>query len=265
MSKVILLVFLIILLVVNKEISGQTTDSSIIITAVACGEQGIPLQGAHIINISSGRGTTSGSDGRFSIKVLQADSLIIRNIGYYDTLIMAEKFIYEDTIFLAVKIYEISEIRIFEWGTSYADFRAKMKSMEVPESPGKKLGLLQQSGHPVPNFRNSQILSSPAFAISNPVDFQYFNLSKKEKSIRNVMEFESNEPLIRRFESVYNREKIMEITGLKGEELDAFMIYMNKEFRCSIHCTELQIITEIYSHWEYYRNWKEQQQEIERE
>jgi hypothetical protein len=112
--------------------------------------------------------------------------------------------------------------------------------------------LPQETGHSLPNYQNPDVLSNPLFAITNPVDFIYFNLSKKQQSVRRVNEFKRNEEQIRRFESVYNRSGIGKLTGLSGKELDDFMIYLNLHFTCDFRCTEIQIITEIFNRWRDY-------------
>ncbi len=223
------------------------------IKARVCNDSGNPLGYTHIINLSSGRGTTSDSSGNFSLNVFQGDSIIFRNVSC-DELIMAADVINSgDTIFLKTRLYAIREVKIFEWGSTYADFKAKMKSMPVTISMSEKLGLPQQSGNAVPNFRNADVLGNPMFAITNPIDFLYYNLNKNEQSIRKVMEFKQNEDLIRRFESVYNRKKVGALTGISATELDDFMIYLNTHFRCDFNCTEIQIVTEIFEHWKNFQ------------
>jgi len=233
---------------------AQEADSTIRIRACVSNEKGIPLAWTHVINLCSGRGTTSDSSGNFSLTALKTDSVLFRNVSCYERIIAARDIYQNDTVILTTRFYAIKEVKIFEWGSTYADFKAKMKSMPVTQSMGEKLGLPQQSGNPVPNYRNAEILNNPMFAISNPVDFLYYNFDKKQQSIRKVMEFKQNEDLIRRFESVYNRAGIEALTGLSGKELDDFMMYLNLHFRCDFRCSEIQVATEIYEHWKNYRD-----------
>ncbi len=231
----------------------QDADSQKRIKAWVFNDTGNPLGYTHVINLSSGRGTTSDSSGNFSLSVLKGDTVIFRNVSCEELILAEHEINSGDTIFLKTKLYAIREVKIFEWGSTYADFTAKMKSMPVTESMAEKLGLPQQSGNAVPNFRNANVLGNPMFAITNPIDFLYFNLNKNEQSIRKVMEFKQNEDLIRRFESVYNRKKVGALTSLSATELDEFMIYLNTHFRCDFNCTEIQIVTEIFEHWNNYR------------
>jgi len=231
----------------------QDADSQKRIKAWVFNDTGNPLGYTHVINLSSGRGTTSDSSGNFSLSVLKGDTVIFRNVSCEELILAEQEINSGDTIFLKTKLYAIREVKIFEWGSTYADFTAKMKSMPVTESMAEKLGLPQQSGNAVPNFRNANVLGNPMFAITNPIDFLYFNLNKNEQSIRKVMEFKQNEDLIRRFESVYNRKKVGALTSLSATELDEFMIYLNTHFRCDFNCTEIQIVTEIFEHWNNYR------------
>ncbi len=236
----------------GEGIQAQNTDTIRRIEACICSESSIPLAWTHIINLSTGKGSISDSSGNFSLNVSGSDSILFRNLAYEELIIPSRQINSGDTVHLRIKYHPIEEVKIFEWGSTYADFKAKMKSMPVTENLGEKLGLPQQSGSAVPNYRNPEVLSNPLFAITNPVDFLYFNLSKKEQSIRKVMEFKQNEELIRKFESVYNRKSIAVLTGLDDEKLDLFLVYLNLNFTCDIYCTELQIATEIYRHWKVY-------------
>ncbi|MCB8995653.1 MAG: carboxypeptidase regulatory-like domain-containing protein [Bacteroidales bacterium] len=234
--------------------SGQEIDSLRYISGTIVSSENLPVPYTHVINLRTGRGMASDSSGRFKIRAFSRDSILFRNLSYEETIQSAENIISGDTIRLTDRYFAIKELRIYTWGSSYADMRAKMKSMPVTENIAEKLGLPQQSGNPVSNFRNPEVLSNPLFAYTNPVDFLYYNLSKKEKSIRKVMEIESNAELIKRFESVYNRNTIGNLTGLADEELDKFLIYLNLNILCDFHCTEIQVVKEIFSIWEEYKN-----------
>ncbi len=234
------------------QINAQYPDSIRRVEACVCNESAIPLAWTHIINLSNGRGTTSNAGGVFSLNVSDEDTIIFRNLAYEELILPAGKIQPGDTIHLKIRLYSIKEVKIFEWGSTYEDFKAKMKSMPVTESLAQKLGLPQQTGNPVPNYQNPDVLKNPMFAYTNPVDFIYYNYNKKQQSIRKVNEFKENEELIRRFESVYNRTRIGKLTGLNGKKLDDFMIYLNLHFKCDFNCTEVQIISEIFKCWRDY-------------
>jgi hypothetical protein len=231
---------------------AQNIDSLYVINGYVCDETINPLPYSHIINLRDGRGCTSGLDGNFCLNAFLSDTILIRNLSYEDIVIAAGKIQAQDTLIMKIRYYQLKEVKIFEWGSTYADFKAKMKSMPVTENWGEKLKLPQQKGNPLPNFRNPDALSNPIFAITNPVDFLYFNLNKKQQSIQKVIEFQQNEDLIRRFESIYNRSSISALTGLSGDELDKFLINLNLKFNCDFNCSEIQIVEEIYKFWKEY-------------
>lgn len=245
---------LILFLITVTHLSGfaQNPDSVVRLCGVVCDENKNPLFSSHIINLNTGRGSTSDNSGYFCITAGRQDSILIRNLAYNDLTFFSGDFKPGDTLHLKTRLYAIKEVKIFEWGTSYADFSAKMKSMPVTENLAEKLGLPQQKGNPVSDFKNPEVLSNPFFALTNPVDFLYYNLNKKEQSVRKVLEFKQNEVSIRKFESVYNRSSISALTGLKNEKLDAFMVYLNLNFKCDFNCSEVQIVTEIFKHWKDY-------------
>jgi hypothetical protein len=234
-------------------INAQYPDSIRRVEGYVYNESDIPLAWTHIINLSSGRGTTSNSEGHFSLTANEEDSILFRNLAYEELILSAGNILRRDTIRLKIKLYAIKEVKIFEWGSTYEDFMAKMMSMPVTESIAQKLGLPQQTGNPVPNYQNPAVLGNPMFAITNPIDFLYYNLNKNQQSIRKVNEFKQNEDLIRRFEAVYNRTAIGNLTSLNEKGLDDFMIYLNLHFKCDFNCTEVQIISEIFKCWREYK------------
>jgi hypothetical protein len=238
----------------GKTCFAQNPDSIFRIKAKVCNESNIPLFYTHIINIRNGRGTISDTSGIFIINAQKKDSILFRNLAYQDLVITAFELLTENTIHMKIRLYAIKEVKIFEWGSTYEDFRAKMMSLPVSENWGEKLGLPQQKGNPISDYKNADVISNPFFAITNPVDFLYFNLNKKQQSIRKVIEFQKNEDLIRRFESVYNKSRIAEITKLTGKDLDNFLIYLNIHFQCDFYCNEIQIVNEIYKHWKIYKD-----------
>ena len=232
---------------------GQDSDSVHSYKSIVSDKLGNPLPYSHIINLRSGRGATSNNSGIFEITAKDEDSILFRNVSCVDLVITASDILKLDTIQLETKLYSINEVKIFEWGSTYQDFGAKMMSMPVTKSWTEKLGLPQQTGNPIPNFKNADILSNPLFAITNPVDFLYFNLNKKQQSIQKVIEFQNNEDKIRKFEAVYNRKSISALTGLTNEPLDSFLVFLNSNFVCDFRCSEIQIVTEIFKQWELYK------------
>lgn len=232
---------------------GQESDSVQSFTSIVSDKQGNALPYSHIINLRSGRGATSDNSGVFKITAKKNDSILFRNVSCVDLVIVAADIIKFDTIHLETKLYSINEVKIFEWGSTYEDFGAKMMSMPVTKSWNEKLGLPQQTGNPIPNYKNANVLSNPLFAITNPVDFLYFNLNKKQQSIQKVIEFQKNEDQIRKFESVYNRKSISALTGLTNEPLDSFLIFLNINFNCDFRCSEIQIVSEIFKQWEFFK------------
>jgi hypothetical protein len=250
--------FLFLFIIANtvKTCLAQNQDSIFKIKAKVCNEINAPLFYTHIINLRSGRGTISDTSGIFIINAKESDSILFRNLAYHDLVIATFELLTKKTIHMKIKLYALKEVKIFEWGSTYEDFRAKMMSLPVKEKWGEKLGLPQQKGNPISDYKNADVITNPFFAITNPVDFLYYNLNKKQQSIRKVIEFEKNEDLIRRFESVYNRKMASEITKLTGKDLDTFLIYLNNHFQCDFNCTEIEIENEIYKRWKNYKDGK---------
>ena len=105
----------------------------------------------------------------------------------------------------------------------------------------------------IPFDKDEQLLKSSRFFFSSPVSYFYYNMSRKEKGARKAYQLEKDKELIERFEEVLGKENITYITGLEGEELEKFMLYLNEHMFCDYHCSEIKLLTEIHNIWKKYQ------------
>ena len=75
----------------------------------------------------------------------------------------------------------------------------------------------------------------------------------REKRRRELFWREKNRELYERFDGIITPENLSDITGLSGDSLLAFMTYMFKRMVCDYRCNELKIYSEIYAHWEVFK------------
>ncbi len=211
-----------------------------------------PIENVHIINFRTGAISITDSTGFFSLKVQENDSLFVSSLAHHDTLLIVvfpEKF---QIISLVPEKYHIGEVKVFEWGSTYQDFREAFLDLEI-EQLGEKLGLPVQDPDVVPFYLDEAQLKSPAFAINSPISFLYYNFSKKEKSARKVYRLNRDKELWDKYFSIFNKENVHEITGLEGEDLEKFWLYLNQEFECTPSCSEYEILSEISRHLTNFR------------
>ncbi|MDF1572640.1 MAG: hypothetical protein P1P82_13605 [Bacteroidales bacterium] len=132
-----------------------------------------------------------------------------------------------------------------------------MQRQGVQETVGEKLGLQQQDPGVIPFDMDEEKLKSTGFLINSPVSFIYYNLSKKEKGARRAFRLQRDQEMIDRFNRVLGPTNLQQVTGLKDQALEDFMIFLNRELSCDYHCSELQLTRELLSIWEKYKELQE--------
>lgn len=242
-----------LLIAAHCGLAGQAVDSVFMLTGFVYDGMYRPVPATHVINIQSRAGDVSDTLGIFRLPVTLLDTLYFRNIVYRDTLVSAALLHRSKFIRLKEYYHTIPETRIFSWGNSYADFREAVISLPRVTTLGEKLGLPREDPDYIPLEMNEKKVRSAGFLLTSPVSFFYHNLSRKQRSARRLFMMERNAEEQDAFEEILSRSNISSITGLTGEELDRFLLFLNERIQCDYRCSELQIHTEIHSLWELYR------------
>jgi len=253
MSARVLLVFGLVLQLSGVPVSAHGTDSTYLLTGIVYDESFHPLPASHVINMVSHQGDVTDSLGIFSLRVHATDTLLIRNIAFRDTLVSARYVTVHPQIRLHRRFYPLQEATIFEWGSTYEDFRDAMIQMPNQQTLGESIGLPRQDPDYVPFDMDPKAVKSPLLLITAPVSFFYYNFNKQAKSARKVYWLNKNQDKIKLFEQIISGENLSSITGLTGNELMEFQSFLNEKLKCDFNCTEFQIYSEIYALWDLYR------------
>jgi hypothetical protein len=171
---------------------------------------------------------------------------------YRDTLVSVDLFLRSGYITLRQAIYPLEEARIFEWGSTYGDFRSAIIEMPDQQTLGESMGLPRQDPDHIPYEMDEEVLKSTAFLFTSPVSYFYHKYNKNAKSSRKVYWLEKNREKHEAFNAMISQESISEITGLSGEPLMEFMSYLFQRMVCDFKCSEFQVYSEIHGHWKVY-------------
>ncbi len=240
-------------LLLQVPVAGQQADSAFLLTGIVFNESFKPLPATHVINLNTRQGDITDSLGIFQLRAAPSDTFLILNISYEDTLVVAAQIRAFPQIILKSRYYELEEARIFEWGSTYQDFKEAIVEMPNQESLGESMGLPRQDPDYVPLEMDPRKVKSPAFLIASPISFFYQNYNKYAKSARKVYWLEKDREKMDLFAGIINAENLSSITGLTGDDLLKFQTFLNNRMQCDYHCTELQLYTEIYAIWDHYR------------
>lgn len=246
-----------LILLTSAPICGQFTDSAFHLSAIVYNASYHPVPATHVINMNTHQGTVTDSLGIFELPAHINDTLLVRNIAYYDTLVPVYLLHLEKNILLKRKRYQLQEARIFAWGSTYTDFKNAIIQMPRQQTLGESLGLPRQDPDYVPLEMDEQAVKSAAHLLSSPVSFFYQNFSKEAKRTRRAYWFNKNLPEKQHFDQLVGKENLSEITGLSDNELLEFQAFLLQRMVSTFKSTDLEVYEEIYGLWRVYQELKD--------
>ena len=192
---------------------------------------GIPY--ANIVNHRTHSGTITNSEGFFTLEMLNIDSLVITSIGYQKGILKVP--------------YNYSEYDVLTYVMKPVNYALQEVQVEG-EAPKVNLGF--ETGKPVniaPELRGDAFNEAPPIiaAFFNPVSFWQYYLSKREKqkrAVRREMAIQKNWEM---HSQNYNKEMVMNLTGLNELQADTFMIWFNSQDVLPYTATEYQVRASI--------------------
>ena len=197
----------------EKFIMGKVIDSKT--------KQSIPY--AQIASYRLTSVFAADSMGRFNILTFNNDSLKIFSIGFKPVLFHVSDSIDEDHIYSIIlerQSIVLNSVDVHPWSKETID-----ANLNLPY--GVHLG--QESE--VPIEVRSEVGGKPPVvaAFFHPISFGYYYLSKRERTKRKLRNTLGKEKI----QLMLSNELLSEISGLKGNELQNFRIFCNKNIELS--------------------------------
>lgn len=195
---------------------------------------------ANVINHRTHSGTITNGEGKFSLEMLNVDSLEITSVGYEKFILKIPSYYtgYEVlTYYMKPVLYNVGEV--------------------VVEGEAQQLDYFEH-GAPTdidPELRGDAFQEKPPLiaAFFNPASFMQYHLSKKEKRKRKVREDMS---LMRNWEmhsKNYNKEMVMKLTGLNEAYADTFMVWFNGQNVLPYTANEYQVREAILERYQVFK------------
>jgi hypothetical protein len=201
----------------------------------------LPVPYANILNNRTHSGTTTNIDGRFSMEMLNIDSLIVTSVGFERKIIKvpANYTGYNTLTFLILPVnYALGEVLV--------------------EGEKTKVDLGFETGKPTdiaPELRGDAFNEAPPViaAFFNPISYWQYYLSKKEKRKREVRKEMIIQKNWEMHSKNYNKEKVMMLTGMNDLEADSFMVWFNSQDVLPYLSSEYQVRASIIEFFHYYK------------
>ncbi|WKK82116.1 hypothetical protein [Marivirga arenosa] len=190
-------------------------------------KDGLSIEGAHILNISSRKLAISSELGNFYLEANVGDTLIISSINYKKKqfIIYTKKRV---SILLDPNVIQLDEVVVSNLPKTEADFRKKLINMPMQDN-GKFVPYGVTPGKPIPKIPviyNSKEINTAGYAIRNPLRFAASKINPKfrEKVKYWDIQADLDDSYIRN--KKFNRELVASLTDLKGDDLTDFINYM---------------------------------------
>ena len=208
-----------------------------------------PVQFAHVINTRNYTATITDTIGNFSIKIRKKDTLLITSIGYENKKItFGEKN--QQVVFKSIpmeeKLYRIKQVEVTPWGT-YNEFKNRFMALDKKNPRDDIHPLLWKDLPQKPDEIEPYVPN-----ITNPISFLYYIFSEEGKSKRKLIELQKKATIDSKIRSKYNREKVSDLTGLEGKELERFMKFCNFTDEYLLNTKEYKILQRVQNMYQMY-------------
>ena len=216
-----------------------------------------PLQSANIVDLNSVVGTTTNSDGEFSIPVQVNDTIYVSYIGYQSIKLRITNDL--------LKGNEL-EIAIYEKALDIDEVTVKVhRLIGVLEVDAKNIPLDKYSRIHIEGLPQAYEIGPPkaheytgiTSALFNPIDFWYNKFGKKPKELKKLKKLKQEDQLRDMMEQKYSREILMDYMDMSRKELDDLLKECNYSDNFIRKASDLQVIEAVLECYENYRAIKE--------
>lgn len=212
-----------------------------------------PLQSAHVVNLNSVEGTTTNSEGFFSVPASANDTIYISYIGYQSIkLKITNDLLKGNELEIAIhqKTVDIDEI------TVKAHNLIGVLEIDAKNVPMDKYARIHIDGMPQTyeiGRADPKDYTSLAGAVFNPVDFWYNKFGKKPKELKRLKEIKQKDQMRDLMEEKFNREILMDYMGMSRKELDDLLKECKYSDSFVRRASDLQIIEAVLECYDNYK------------
>lgn len=177
-----------------------------------------PVPNAIVINLRTHTTVSADLQGRFMMDMLNVDSLSVTSLGYSKSIAHVPANYNEMNVLL---IYA-KPIRFALPDVNVSGQQKKVNMDGVPV--GKKNDV-------APELRGDAYNKKPPVvaALLTPISFMQYHLSKSEREKRETRQAIISEKKWETLSQYYNKNLVMELTGLNNAQADLFMMYINQK------------------------------------
>ncbi len=201
---------------------------------------GLPIPYVNVINQRVRGGTMTDKEGKFSLQADPIDTLTFKSLGYIDKKVPVSEMLKENTVLTMAPVrYQLGGVEITGEGRKVNMSGLLDHATKMSKTPVELRG----------EFESKPKLLT---AIFHPTSFLYYKFNKGEKEKRNTLVAIRTDREWQLFSLVYNKEIAERLTGLKGDDLDNFMVYFNAFSNLRFSATTYEVekrVKEIFAEY----------------
>ncbi len=195
---------------------------------------------ANVVLHRTHSGTITNNEGRFSLEMLNIDSLEVTSVGYEKTILKIPPYYtgFEVlTFYMKPVLYNVGEVTV--------------------EGKAQQLDYFEH-GNPTeldPELRGDAYNEKPPIiaAFFTPISYWHYHLSKREKRKRKVREEMAIMKNWEMHSKNYNKEMVMKLTGVNETYVDTFMIWFNSQNILPYSANEYQVRAAIIEQYQIFK------------
>lgn len=201
----------------------------------------LPVPFATILNYRT-HGTVSADDqGRFTMEMMNIDSLAISSLGFS-----------KSTVHIPANYNEMNVLKLYAKPIRFAIPEVKVtgEKFKVEGLPTGKKSKID------PQLRGDAYDKKPPLlaALVTPLSFIQYYTSKREKEKRETRQAIVTEKKWEILSQFYNKKLVMELTGLNDPQADIFMTWFNSKNLLSHMSTDYDVRAAIVEQFKIYQN-----------
>ncbi len=232
----------------NKKFEGKVFD----------GINFMPVEGASIYNTCKRTFVFTKEDGSFSIDCKINDTLIISKSIYRQIIVVLdEKMILKgrEDFLLYYKAILLREVNVIALNPTYEGFKRDLSKIEIPDAYKRIKGTeISDVDKANAYYGSGPNLFKYAPEIAHPISYLYSKYNRKCKNKRLYYEMMQYEDRLDEVPLKYNKQLVMDLTGLPEEEVLNFMMYCHFSYYDLVRWSPVQVsenIKQKYFSYEY--------------
>jgi hypothetical protein len=201
----------------------------------------LPVPFATILNFRTHATISADDQGRFTMEMMNVDSLAISSLGFSKTV-----------VHIPASYNEMNVLKLYAKPIRFAlpEVQIKGDMMKVEGLPTGKKSKID------PRLRGDAYDKKPPVlaALVNPLSFIQYYASKREKDKRDTRQAIVTEKKWEMLSQYYNKKLVMELTGLNDPQSDIFMTWFNSKNLLSHLSSDYDVRAAIVEQFKIYKS-----------